>query len=141
MGDSYESKFTTHMYQKQYDVYQGWGWLTEFLVRLKFSVTVVNWLTDGGVCSQICLIFMLVSIFLSRIVDFLKICSLKRPYEYQRKIFFTDLMKLMCFKYILWNLHENTRIYTYEFKISNNRLTDHEYLQLPTLSTVSRLTG
>ena len=77
---------------------------------------------------------MNVSIFLSRIVDFLKICSLKRPYKYQRKIFFTDLMNcwvyiLLSFKNILWNLHKNTRIYTYEFKILNNRLTDYEYFQ------------
>ena len=72
--------------------------------------------------------------FLSKIVDFLKKFSLKHPYKYQRKIFFTDLMNcwayiLLCFKNIIWNLHENTRNYTYEFKILNNRLTDHEYLQ------------
>ena len=34
---------------------------------------LVNRLTEGGVCFQICLIFMNVLIFVSRIVDFLKI--------------------------------------------------------------------
>ena len=43
---------------------QGWGWLTDFLVRLKCSVTAVNRLTDGRVYLQICP-FMNVSIFLS----------------------------------------------------------------------------
>ena len=42
---------------------QGWGWLTDFLVRVKIFGNGVNWLTDDGVCFQICLIFMNGSIF------------------------------------------------------------------------------
>ena len=70
---------------------------------------------------------------LSRMVDISKLCS-QNGHTNARKTFFTDLMNswvyiLLCFKNILWNLYENTRIYMYEFKILNNWLTDHEYLQ------------
>ena len=85
---------------------QGWGWLT-----------------DDVVCFQIFLIFMNVSIFLSRIVDFLKICSLKRSYKYQRRIFITDLMNSWeyCTYYYVLRIFYEIYIKTLEFTLMNSK--------------------
>ena len=71
-------------------------------------------------------------------MDFSELCFLKTAIHdiTERLVLSTDLMNWMSMTYyyvlrIFYEiLHETAlRIYMYEFKILNNRLTDHEYLQ------------